>query len=132
MSDELEIRNTSARFCQYLDGRRFDEWSQLFTPDADFQGTIGREQILAEMLKGGLARRPELFRQHNTSNLIIELSGDEAHVESDLLIVEHEGDGPCLLRTGRYLDRMVRTGDGRWRFAQRLLDWTTNPIGQNG
>jgi hypothetical protein len=132
MGDDLEIRNAHARFCQYLDERRFEEWSRLFTLDGEFQGIHGREQILAEILTGGLARRPELFRKHLTGNLIVELDGDNATVESDLLLLDREGDGPSIFRTGKYSDRMVRGVDGRWLFACRRLEWTTNPIDANG
>jgi hypothetical protein len=132
LSDELKIRNVHARFCHYLDERRFDDWSRLFTEDGEFQGLFSRAVILEEILKGGLANRPELFRQHITANFLIDISADEATVKSDLLLNERDGDGPWILRTGKYRDRMVRTNDGEWLFAQRLLDWTQNPLGQNG
>jgi len=128
LSDELEIRNTQARFCQYLDERRFEEWSQLFTVDGDFQGTLGREAILSGISVGGLARRPELFRAHMVGNHVIEIAGDTAHVESNLLMAERDGNGDLIFRAGKYFDQMVRDSDGKWLFAQRLLDWTMNPI----
>ncbi len=116
MSDDLAIRNTHARFCQYLDERRFEEWSRLFAVDGEFQGIRGRARILDEIRKGGLATRPELFREHITANLIIVLDGDRATVESDLVLLERWGEDPWIFRTGKYTDAMVRDGD-EWLFV---------------
>jgi hypothetical protein len=125
------IRDTHARFCQYLDERRFGEWSELFALDGTFQGTVGRAEILAAIERGGLARRPRLLRKHVTANFIIGLDGDRARVESDLVLYEREGEGEFLVRLGKYTDRMVRT-DGRWLFENRDLEWTANPLGDEG
>jgi hypothetical protein len=131
LNDEAMIRDTHARFCQYLDERRFVEWSELFAPEGTFQGIRTRDEILAAIERGGLARRPELLRKHITANFIIGLDGDRADVESDLILYEREGEGEFLIRTGKYTDRMVREGE-RWLFENRDLEWTANALGDEG
>jgi len=63
MTDVDEIRNTLARFCQCLDGRRFEEFSQTFTAEASFNDRVGRATILPWTIRVGrytdeLARQP--------------------------------------------------------------------------
>lgn len=125
------IRDTHARFCMYLDERRFAEWAALFAVDGTFQGIRTRAAILAAIERGGLARRPQLIRKHITANFIIDLDGDRAGVESDLVLYEREGEGEFLIRTGKYTDRMVREGE-RWLFENRDLEWIANPLADEG
>lgn len=127
MNDEGEIRRTIAEFGQYLDERRFEDWSQLFTEDATFEGRKDRSAILALILGAELATMPALFRKHVTSNVIINLDGDKANVVSDLVLFERLGDGPWIFRFGKYVDDMVRSG-GRWLFMERQLSWTANGL----
>jgi len=126
LGDEGEIRRTLAEFGQYLDERRFDEWAALFTEEATFQHLTRRSEILAFMLQDELATIPELFRKHDTTNIVITLNGDQAHVESDLVLVERLGDNPWDFRFGKYIDEMVR--EDRWLFANRQLLWTANGL----
>jgi len=128
MAAESQIRRTIARFAQYLDERRFAEWSELFTQDAVFQHLTGRGAILAFMRAEELATMPDLFRKHVTTNLIITLGANEAHVESDLVLHERLGKQPWILRMGKYIDDMVPGPGGRWLFASRQLEWTANGL----
>ena len=60
MTDEDAIRNTIARFCQCLDSRQFEAWSQTFTESGVFGRLNGRAAILAMILEGELANQPDL------------------------------------------------------------------------
>lgn len=128
MTADSQIRRTIAQFAQYLDERRFVEWSELFTEDATFQHLSGRAEILAFMQGDELGTMPDLFRKHITANLIISATEAEAAVESDLILHERLGTGPWILRHGKYTDRLVPAADGRWRFADRQLRWTANGL----
>jgi hypothetical protein len=128
MSADNQIRRTIAQFSQYLDERRFLEWSELFTERATFQHISGRAAILAFMRGEELATMPDLFRKHVTTNLIITFGDDEACVESDLVLHERLGKGPWILRMGKYVDRLAPSPDGRWLFADRQLSWTANGL----
>jgi 3-phenylpropionate/cinnamic acid dioxygenase small subunit len=120
MTDEESIRRTVAEFCQFLDDRRFEDWSKLFTEDGEFQHLKGRVEILQFILGDQLATIPELKRKHTISNIIIDVSGDEATAASDLVIFDRMGDGPWTYKVGDYTDKLVRQGD-RWLFAKRQL-----------
>jgi 3-phenylpropionate/cinnamic acid dioxygenase small subunit len=65
---------------------------------------------------------------HFISNVLIELHGDEADVESYHLavVVRDEDSGQTLSRIGgRYLDKFAHR-DGRWAIAERrvVFDWS--------
>ena len=123
MTDEDAIRNTIARFCQYLDSRRFEEWSQTFTEDGVFGKLNGRAAILSMILGGELATQPDLHRQHAVTNSIIDVHGDTAEAISDLAMYDRIGDGPISVKTGRYYDRLARQASGAWLFTERRLEW---------
>ena len=123
MSDEDRIRHTIARFCQLLDDRRFDEWSRTFTEDGAFGRFEGRAAIHRMILGGELAVQPELKRKHTVANVVIDVQGDTAEVVSDLVMFDRVGDGPWIIRLGRYYDQLARQADGDWLFTRRRLEW---------
>jgi ketosteroid isomerase-like protein len=124
MTDEDQIRNTLARFCQTLDDRRFKDWSDTFTEDGVFGRSTGRAAILSMIEKGELATMPELRRKHTVTNSIITVQGDTADAVSDLAMYDRLGDdAPWIVRVGRYTDRLARQADGSWLFTHRTLEW---------
>jgi ketosteroid isomerase-like protein len=123
MTDEDAIRNTIARFCQCLDSRQFQAWTNTFTPDGVFGRLQGRAAILEMILGGELALQPDLKRQHAVTNSVIEIHGDTADSTSDLTMYDRVGDGPITVRIGRYYDKLARQADGSWLFSQRRLEW---------
>lgn len=120
MSDHDQIRQTFAKFCQALDERRFEDWAATFSEDGSFGDKKGRAAVLAMILEGELAKDPGLSRKHVITNAVIEVDGDTAVSQSDLLLYDRHGDGPWTLTVGRYEDRLVRQGD-HWLFAHRDL-----------
>ena len=123
MTDEDAIRNTIARFCQCLDSRQFQAWTNTFTPDGVFGRLQGRAAILEMILGGELALQPDLKRQHAVTNSVIEIHGDTADSTSDLTMYDRVGDGPITVRIGRYYDKLARQPDGSWLFTERRLEW---------
>ena len=123
MTDEDQIRNTLAAFCQHLDDRRFEDWANTFTEAGAFGRSSGRAAILRMIQGGELALQPDLKRKHTVTNAIIEVHGDTADVSSDLVMFDQVGDGPVTIRVGRYTDTLARQASGRWLFTRRQLDW---------
>jgi hypothetical protein len=121
VTDADEIRNTLARFCQFLDDRRFEEFSQTFAEDGAFGERAGRAAIFEWISHAELATRPELKRKHAVTNAIVEVLGDRAISTSDLVMFDQVGDGPVTIRVGRYTDELVRQPDGAWLFSKRNL-----------
>ena len=127
MNDHEDIRRTLAAFCQFLDGRRFEEWAALFTEDGIFNAGVGRAAVLAEMQRGTLATNPSLDRLHLSANSIIDVEGDEARVVSDVIFFERRDQGPWSIGgVGKYVDRLVRA-EGAWRFAERRWENLATP-----
>jgi 3-phenylpropionate/cinnamic acid dioxygenase small subunit len=81
----------------------------------------------ASMISPGSAA-PVTCLWHFISNVLIDLHGDEADVESYhiAVVVRDEDSGQTQSRIGgRYLDKFVRR-DGRWAIAERrvVFDWS--------
>ena len=121
MTDADEIRNTLARFCQFLDDRRFEDWSRTFAEDGAFGERAGRATILKWIQGAELATRPELKRKHAVMNVIVNVDGDRAQAWSDLVMFDQVGSEPWTIRVGRYTDDLVRQPTGEWLFAKRHL-----------
>ncbi|HEX8969453.1 MAG TPA: nuclear transport factor 2 family protein [Chloroflexota bacterium] len=127
MSQAEEVRRLLALYCVYLDDRRYEEWSHLFSDDAVW-ALGGREyrgpaQIKAYM-DNLLRERPLRRTKHLNTNLIIDLEGGEGGtVSSDFAMLAREGEAPWTIASfGRYSDRVVRRADGRgWQFTERRL-----------
>ncbi len=115
------IRRTLAQYCQLCDDGRFDEWIQLFTPDARFhvmhETRQGAETIVAFMQVG---QAEDLRGRHALFQPVIDLAADGATARAwtDFCFLNK---GRQVTSIGRYHDELVRGDDGRWRFALREI-----------
>ncbi len=129
MEDEDQIRRTLARYSQWCDDGRFDEWAELFTEDAQFivSGSVteGRDAIRRYMQS---VLPPGSRGKHMTANTLIEVGGDTATATTDYLFVRATTEGPRIVAAGRYDDRLVRDGT-RWRFRERAISMLPVPDG---
>jgi SnoaL-like domain len=116
---------------RYIDDQAGGPLGELFDEDAVLQlaGTVfsGREAI------GKMFRSPdpphwtepgELLKQpgvvHRGANPIIDLDGDTATAETDLLVLERDEAGRARITlVARYRDRFRRGEDGRWVITNR-------------
>jgi 3-phenylpropionate/cinnamic acid dioxygenase small subunit len=120
-----QIRDAIARYAHCVDGGRFDELVELFTPDGalEVEGESphrGRDAIRAFVAGTGrdLAAATDAPRiRHHIGSVVIELAGKEqARARSYFLAVTDHG----VDHWGRYRDDLVRSGD-QWRFARRQV-----------
>jgi hypothetical protein len=125
--DERAIRTVVLTYCRGVDRMDRDLVRSCYFDDAtevhgSFTGTIDG---YLEWVWRVLARYERT--QHFVGNLLVELRGDRAHVET-YGIASHEGDAADPTRNltvgFRYLDRFERRG-GEWRIARRVAvtDW---------
>jgi ketosteroid isomerase-like protein len=135
LEDERAIRATLYRYGHALDYGAEADWVNCFTEDALYEvryrvdggagtGRVdqhrGHQQLAA--FAAGHSRPPQRWHKHVLIEPIIELDGDRATVTSYFLrIDEHEGER-VIYAFGRYLDMLMRTPDGRWRFATRVAE----------
>jgi len=133
LDDERLIRRTLALYCTLLDDRRFDDWSQVFTEDAEWiiPGTAfkGRAAIAA----GVGATQPSVVGRvkHLSHPPAIEFTSFRtARAWSDVVVLSRNREGVWkILAAGRYYDDLEKE-DGAWRLRRRQadIDTTTNPL----
>jgi hypothetical protein len=118
--DRDEIRQALMRYCRGVD--RADE---ALINSAFHPGAIddhGQPRPATELARG-VAQNYHGHLMHFTGNILIELDGDNADVESYFISFSpHEEDGKTYTRTraGRYLDRFERR-DGAWKMTYRMV-----------
>jgi 3-phenylpropionate/cinnamic acid dioxygenase small subunit len=126
MSQTEPVRRLLALYCQLLDDARYDDWSQLFTPDAlwvlgarEYRGRPALKSYM-DQLRG---ERPDWRTRHLCTNLVIDLDGTTGRVTSDLAFLSRSGDEPWRVASlGRYHDQIVQRADApAWQVAERRL-----------
>lgn len=66
---------------------------------------------------------PDAYHKHFMVEPRIEVSGDEASAQSLYSRLDRDDDGEPYVRSfGRYVDRLARCPDGRWRFTFRRAE----------
>lgn len=124
--DREAIRDCLYRYCRGID--RADEalLRGAYWPDAH-----DRHGAYVGDLDGFLAQALPRLRSgsrgvHQISNILIELHGEVAAVESSFLALQTNAAAPAheTFLCGRYLDRFERRA-GEWRIAERTVvyDW---------
>jgi len=124
--DREAIRDCLYRYCRGID--RADEalLRSVYWPDAhDCHGAYDGDvdgflaQALPRLRSGGRG-------VHQISNILIELHGERAAVESSFLALQTTAAAPAheTFLAGRYLDRFEKRS-GEWRIADRTVvyDW---------
>lgn len=100
-------------------------WSSIDGPWAGTGGSRheGREDLMRwhAGITDVWGPEPRARTKHYLIGPDIRLDGDHATAESYLLSVAASPDGPKVVSMGRYLDRLVRCSDGRWRIQERHL-----------
>jgi uncharacterized protein (TIGR02246 family) len=121
--DKNAIREVLATYCFHLDADRFEDMAALFTEDGTWDTAFGkgtgRAGIVAQAR--GIATGPRPRRAHLTTNIVIQLDGDTATVQSNWAVVTNSDSGPKIGSAGAYADQMVKR-DGRWYFRYRKID----------
>jgi hypothetical protein len=128
IADERAILRVLYAYCHAIDYGEEARWLALFTADGIFHVDMPRglpplhcagQKDLAAFI-GAHPRAPAALHKHLLLNPLIELQGDEARVASYFqLLLEIDGT-PQTYCFGRYLDRLVRSDSGPWRFRERV------------
>ena len=128
--DKLEIRELIERSMRYLDDEAGTRLAELFAEDGVLQvaGTVyaGRGSI-RQMFghpdpphwtePGQLLRQPPAA--HWSSNPVIDVDGENATAETDMLVVKRDEAGRArIVLLARYRDRL-RRGHNGWVIANR-------------
>jgi hypothetical protein len=118
--DRQEIHQVLMMYCRGCDRGDAQMIAAAFHPDGI--DNHGSPRTAAELAEGAASvYMPHMM--HFTGNVLIELDGDMAYVESYFLSFSSpDEDGKLATRTraARYLDRFERR-DGVWKIAYRLV-----------
>lgn len=128
MADYNSVEALVYRYAYAYDTRDLDGMGACYTPDAEFDWSIvegpsggpfvGRDAIVASN-QASLAVQDDR-RRHLMSNVVVTESGDTATATSYLALAVIAGGQLTIVATGRYSDRLVRSGKG-WLFTSRSL-----------
>ena len=119
-ADRTEIYQALVRYCCGV-----DRSSEAMVNSAFHAGALddhGGGPRPATELAHGIATHAHRPQLHITTNVLIELDGDSANVESYFFLSPISADdGPVVpFRQGRYLDRFERR-DGAWKIVNRRV-----------
>jgi SnoaL-like domain len=140
---ESGVRATLRRYGHSLDYGAEDDWVDCFVAQAHYEvrqrggetsaeagpygpGAFtvrsyhGRDELAA--FAGLHTRAPERFHKHLVVDPFIAIDGDRATAVSYFVRLDDLNGMPTVYAFGRYLDELVRCGDGRWRFAVRIAE----------
>ncbi|MCU1514692.1 MAG: hypothetical protein JWO10_1782 [Microbacteriaceae bacterium] len=133
--DERSITRVLREYCRAIDRMDFELLASVYWPDAtdDHGSFVGTAPEFIAWLRTLLPRHD--WTEHHLTNVLIDLDGDSAKVESYLLAF-HGGpahDARWNFAAGcRYVDRFERR-DGEWKIADRVtvIEWTRQIAAQD-
>ncbi len=128
--DKLEIREVIERSVRYVDDGDSDSLAELFDEDGILQlaGTLfeGRDALrtMHQSFSRPWTEPGELLKQpgstHLTSNPVIDVDGDRATAETDMLTFIRDEHGRAKITlVARYRDRFRRADGDRWLITNR-------------
>jgi hypothetical protein len=126
--EERAILRVLYSYCHAIDYGEETRWLALFTADGIFHVDMPRglspihcagQTELAAFI-GAHPRAPAALHKHLLLNPLVDLQGDEARVASYFQMLLDIDGTPTTYCFGRYLDRLVRSESGLWRFRERV------------
>ncbi len=115
MNDRNELSLLVSRLGRWLDEKSPGDGRALFTEDAEVH-TLGGVSKGVDALVEQARRNHQVPTQHFVTDPLVEVDGDQATIEANLLVVFVKDEGLRLLGE-RYELRAARTGDG-WRLTR--------------
>jgi hypothetical protein len=123
-----EIKRLKARYCHLLDGKRWEEWGELFTDEARMHLGSGDAAAVLAGRTAIVARVSDVLRDvvtvHQALLPDISVSGPRSAVASwgTFSITARGSDGEASEhRWGRHDDHYELGDDGRWRIASLVM-----------
>jgi hypothetical protein len=140
--DKLAIRDLIERGMRYVDDRAGERLAELFDEDGVMQlaGAVFDRDAIRSMGVAGPRREwtepGELLKQpataHFSANPVIELDGDTATAETDMIALSRDESGRArVTMVARYRDRLRRAPDGRWLITNRTAVSVARPGDQH-
>lgn len=123
---DAEIRDLVARFSDAVNRRDFDAFGDLFADDGVWElgepfprRAAGRDNIVS-MFRSLSEPWPFFFQMTHTGVIDVGQDGQSATARWEVQEIARSEDGSQSYdNVAIYYDRLVRTGGGSWRFAER-------------
>jgi hypothetical protein len=130
--DDLAICETKARYCRCLDTKDWSGYGDVFTPDVHLDSSPsggtdahGRENVVTMVRQSVETAKtahqvhsPEItFVDADTADVIWAMQDRVVWDDAMAARVGHRG----LVGYGEYLERYVRSPDGKWRISKSVL-----------
>jgi len=114
VEDRLDIEQNYARYYHAIDSGNAEAWADTFTADGEFNGTKGRDALVAFIKRAG----PQKTR-HVVSNLVLEPTAEGAKGSLYVFIFNPEQVPVTINSYSRYDDTLVKTPQG-WKFKTKI------------
>lgn len=125
LEDEQAILDTLHAYGHGLDYGLEDRWMDCWAADAVLvwpdRPTMRGHAALRAAFRAH-THAPDAWHKHFVVAPRIQVSGDGASVQSMFARLDRYPTGPAVRSFGRYLDRLQRCADGRWRFTERIAE----------
>ncbi|MBW0018061.1 MAG: nuclear transport factor 2 family protein [Mycobacterium sp.] len=133
LADKQQITEVLYRIARGTDRGDVDLYASGFHDDGtDYHGLANGP---VRNIVANLARSPLLLTQHSISNVLIDLDGDTARVESYFTSFHQRRDDRDQLHDeivrGRYWDRFERRA-ACWKIARRVVLWDWSRVEPSG
>lgn len=128
LEDRRDILRTLHAYGHCLDYGDEAGFMDCWTADAALGWSMYPEPLRGHArIREGFHRHthaPDAWHKHMLAEPQVTLQGDSARVRSMFLRLDPYPDagGPEIYAFGRYIDTLVRCADGRWRFAERIVE----------
>lgn len=123
IADRIEITDLFTRLSRLLDERRWEDAATVFTDDVAVHSPRGGELRGIDEIVGymGQAEVEGERTQHVTTDLLVDLDGDQAAASANSLVYFYrDGQAPHLASGLRLTGTVVRTPAG-WRFREHWI-----------
>lgn len=120
LADREDVRDVLLAYARGVDAKDLARVAACFTPDAAYDGALGRGTVDDALRALDGAMRRYAATVHRIANQTVSVDGDRAHSEADCLAEHVFADGGHLLVAVRYHDDLVRSPGG-WRIARRAV-----------
>jgi hypothetical protein len=121
LTDRVDLVDLVARLAQWLDGQRFDEAGDLFTPDIAVRTPGGSAEGLEAVIAQARRNHEGATTHHSITNVLPAVDGDSATIDANVLLTFVHPDGTLDSLGGRYRLRAVRNEPG-WRLNYIQVD----------
>jgi hypothetical protein len=146
LEDERDIMDTINAYGHCIDYGLKDEWLDLFTDDGVYHVTMLGKTLPAVVVpqpEGGLKGKetlrayisghtyaPKMYHKHLGIGTRIKLESDKtASAATYFVRMDKTAEGRAYpLVFGRYLDKLVKCPDGKWRFKERKIEMESAPM----